>query len=154
MQALAYLILVFTFGAVNVKCEHLRKNIFPKFLGSKSKSYGSFQNPPRHSELISSIEAAKVSLTCSGGEVLIGSSPKRSFFLNIFRSREAQESSPSSTTVLRRPAYNPLRMYLRCMVIVMVWITSGTLFYSICNNWPLPQSFFYAVDAGLSFGFC
>lgn len=50
--------------------------------------------------------------------------------------------------------YNPLRMYLSCLGIVMVWIVSGTLFYSYCNDWPLPQSFFYAVDAGMSIGFC
>ncbi len=30
----------------------------------------------------------------------------------------------------------------------------GTLFYSKYNHWPLPQSFFYAVDAGMSIGFC
>jgi Ca2+-binding EF-hand superfamily protein len=53
-----------------------------------------------------------------------------------------------------RIAYNPLRMYLNCMAIVSVWIGSGTLFYSYCNDWPLPQSFFYAVDAGMSIGFC
>ncbi|CAB9497566.1 expressed unknown protein [Seminavis robusta] len=40
------------------------------------------------------------------------------------------------------------------MTIVLIWITSGTLFYSYCNKWPLPQSFFYAVDAGMSIGFC
>ena len=40
------------------------------------------------------------------------------------------------------------------MGIVTVWITTGTLFYSYCNDWPLPQSFFYAVDAGMSVGFC
>jgi hypothetical protein len=28
------------------------------------------------------------------------------------------------------------------------------LFYSYCNDWPLAQSFFYAVDAGMSIGFC
>ena len=53
-----------------------------------------------------------------------------------------------------RIPYNPLRMYLYCMSIVFVWIGSGTLFYSYCNDWPLPQSFFYAVDAGMSIGFC
>jgi Ca2+-binding EF-hand superfamily protein len=53
-----------------------------------------------------------------------------------------------------RIPYNPLRMYLNCMAIVSVWIGSGTLFYSYCNDWPLPQSFFYAVDAGMSIGFC
>jgi Ca2+-binding EF-hand superfamily protein len=40
------------------------------------------------------------------------------------------------------------------MAIVFVWISSGTLFYSFCNKWPLSQSFFYAVDAGMSIGFC
>lgn len=33
-------------------------------------------------------------------------------------------------------------------------IALGTLFYSFFNKWPLPQSFFYAVDAGMSIGFC
>jgi hypothetical protein len=33
-------------------------------------------------------------------------------------------------------------------------IALGTLFYSFYNQWPLPQSFFYAVDAGMSIGFC
>ena len=33
-------------------------------------------------------------------------------------------------------------------------ITLGTLFYSYYYDWPLPQSFFYAVDAGMSIGFC
>ena len=33
-------------------------------------------------------------------------------------------------------------------------ITLATLFYSHYYSWPLPQSFFYAVDAGMSIGFC
>lgn len=33
-------------------------------------------------------------------------------------------------------------------------VALGTLFYSYYNDWPLPQSFFYAVDAGMSIGFC
>lgn len=60
------------------------------------------------------------------------------------------DSNPSK---IRIP-HNPLRMYLTCLAIVLVWIGSGTLFYSYCNDWPLPQSFFYAVDAGMSIGFC
>jgi Ca2+-binding EF-hand superfamily protein len=59
----------------------------------------------------------------------------------------------ASTRSNRRP-YNPLRMYMTCLTIVSIWITTGTLFYSICNDWPVPQSFFYAVDAGMSIGFC
>jgi len=46
------------------------------------------------------------------------------------------------------------QMYLTCFAIVFVWISSGTLFYSYYYQWPLPQSFFYAVDAGMSIGFC
>jgi Ca2+-binding EF-hand superfamily protein len=43
---------------------------------------------------------------------------------------------------------------MTCVQIVGIWITSGTLFYSFINDWPIPQSFFYAVDAGMSIGFC
>lgn len=60
----------------------------------------------------------------------------------------------STTTSISAPPYNPLRMYRACIFIVALWIGTGTLFYSICNDWPLPQSFFYAVDAGMSIGFC
>jgi hypothetical protein len=47
-----------------------------------------------------------------------------------------------------------IRMYGWCLFVVLVWITTGTIFYSKFNSWPLPQSFFYAVDAGMSIGFC
>eukprot|EP00985_Skeletonema_marinoi_P014227 scaffold7181_cov128-Skeletonema_marinoi.AAC.7 len=46
------------------------------------------------------------------------------------------------------------QMYLTCFAIVFVWQTLGTLFYSYYYSWPLPQSFFYSVDAGMSIGFC
>ncbi len=46
------------------------------------------------------------------------------------------------------------QMYLTCFAIVFVWQTFGTLFYSFYYSWPLPQSFFYSVDAGMSIGFC
>ena len=61
---------------------------------------------------------------------------------------------PSVTGIKPFHPYNPLRMYATCMGIVLLWITTGTLFYSYCNNWPLAQSFFYAIDAGMSIGFC
>jgi Ca2+-binding EF-hand superfamily protein len=67
-------------------------------------------------------------------------------FNRMFPSAQSAEKTP-------RP-YNPLRMYMSCLGIVIVWIVTGTLFYSYCNDWPLPQSFFYAVDAGMSIGFC
>ena len=53
-----------------------------------------------------------------------------------------------------RPRSKNIRMYLACLAVVLLWITTGTLFYSKYNNWPIPQSFFYAVDAGMSIGFC
>jgi len=45
-------------------------------------------------------------------------------------------------------------MYVACLFVVLAWISTGTIFYSKFNNWPIPQSFFYAVDAGMSIGFC
>jgi len=45
-------------------------------------------------------------------------------------------------------------MYFTCFAIVSAWISLGTLFYASYYQWPLPQSFFYAVDAGMSIGFC
>lgn len=52
------------------------------------------------------------------------------------------------------PTFKNLKMYGWCLFVVLVWIAIGTLFYSKFNGWPLPQSFFYAVDAGMSIGFC
>ena len=45
-------------------------------------------------------------------------------------------------------------MYASCCGIVVLWIGGGTLFYSLHNQWPPSQAFFYAVDAGMSIGFC
>lgn len=47
-----------------------------------------------------------------------------------------------------------LKMYVWCLCIVTSWLALSTLFYSKFYNWPIPQSFFYAVDAGMSIGFC
>ena len=46
------------------------------------------------------------------------------------------------------------KMYFICSIIVLAWVTIGTSFYSWFNRWPIPQSFFYAIDAGMSIGFC
>ena len=45
-------------------------------------------------------------------------------------------------------------VYLKIFGVVLLWVGTGTVFYSRWNEWPLPQSFFYAVDAGMSIGFC
>ncbi|KAG7336964.1 EF hand domain containing protein [Nitzschia inconspicua] len=68
--------------------------------------------------------------------------------------RDSVSSSPGKSSSRLGRTYNPLRMYVTCLTIVSIWITTGTLFYAICNDWPIPQSFFYAVDAGMSIGFC
>lgn len=49
---------------------------------------------------------------------------------------------------------NRMRMYLGCAAITFIWISTGTFFYAKYYGWPLSQSFFYAVDAGMSIGFC
>ena len=71
--------------------------------------------------------------------------------LNSSSSSSSTNSNANNTNNFE---YDPLKMYTTCMGIVFVWITSGTLFYSWLNEWPIPQSFFYAVDAGMSIGFC
>ena len=45
-------------------------------------------------------------------------------------------------------------MWETCFLAVLIWISIGTLFYSRINDWPLATAFFYAVDAGMSIGFC
>jgi len=75
---------------------------------------------------------------------------------NVDMLAEYGDYAPESfSTIPRLPQqYSPLKMYISCMSIVTLWIMTGTLFYSHVNKWPLPQSFFYAVDAGMSIGFC
>jgi len=50
--------------------------------------------------------------------------------------------------------FNRFQVYLTCVTIVSIWVLTGTFFYSKINDWPIPQSFFYSVDAGMSIGFC
>ena len=38
-------------------------------------------------------------------------------------------------------------------VVVVVWLAVGTAIYSVLNGWPVPQSCYYAVNAGFSIGF-
>jgi len=47
-----------------------------------------------------------------------------------------------------------IALYKKCAIAVLLWITTGTIFYSVINRWSIPTSFFYAVDAGMSIGFC
>eukprot|EP00529_Nitzschia_sp_RCC80_P023111 CAMPEP_0113492388 /NCGR_PEP_ID=MMETSP0014_2-20120614/28048_1 /TAXON_ID=2857 /ORGANISM="Nitzschia sp." /LENGTH=462 /DNA_ID=CAMNT_0000386213 /DNA_START=47 /DNA_END=1435 /DNA_ORIENTATION=+ /assembly_acc=CAM_ASM_000159 len=69
-------------------------------------------------------------------------------------STDAAAAAATTTVTNNKNYYNPLSLYAQCMAIVVVWISTGTIFYSVVNKWPVPQSFFYAVDAGMSIGFC
>ncbi len=78
------------------------------------------------------------------------------------RKRQNPKDSIDDPIEVRKPKpkpsglaeYSPFKMYYACMGIVTLWILTGTFFYSFTNEWPIPQSFFYAVDAGMSIGFC
>lgn len=84
---------------------------------------------------------------------------RRGFFRPFWKAEKGktttlQHANDDNDSISAVKSYSPFRMYLSCMGIVLLWVTTGTLFYSICNDWPLPQSFFYAIDAGMSIGFC
>ena len=77
------------------------------------------------------------------------SGPNKSY-AEIIEQGEISENASGSKPL----KYSTFRMYCSCIGIVSLWILSGTIFYSYTNDWPFPQSFFYAVDAGMSIGFC
>lgn len=47
-----------------------------------------------------------------------------------------------------------MKMWETCFLAVVTWISFGTIFYRVEYGWPLATAFFYAVDAGMSIGFC
>jgi len=50
---------------------------------------------------------------------------------------------------------NPrIGMWEKCISIVILYITTGTIFYHKINKWSISTAYFYAVDAGMSIGFC
>ena len=77
-------------------------------------------------------------------------SPQRNYTLIETEPDDYNNKSTDSKTQMKRRR----KLYLTCIFIVMIWVSTGTIFYSKFNKWPLPQSFFYAVDAGMSIGFC
>lgn len=79
----------------------------------------------------------------------IGTEKRDATVAPLSRSRSISSVAGATTT-----SYNPLSLYAQCMAIVVAWISTGTIFYALVNKWPIPQSFFYAVDAGMSIGFC
>ena len=50
---------------------------------------------------------------------------------------------------------SPLQaMYFTSVGIVLAWVAVGTVAYMKMNGWPAATAYFYAVDAGMSIGFC
>jgi Ca2+-binding EF-hand superfamily protein len=66
-------------------------------------------------------------------------------------SNEATPTAPLSAGCGRLAR---MKMWETCFLAVLSWISIGTIFYSRINGWPLATAFFYAVDAGMSIGFC
>jgi len=73
--------------------------------------------------------------------------------LNISNNRNGSISGKSISTSTPQKS-KKIKMYVTCISIVFSWLSLATLFYAKFYDWPYPQSFFYAVDSGLSIGFC
>ena len=69
------------------------------------------------------------------------------------KSKLKKESSPTKK-IPTQNNFKRVKVYITCITIVTIWILTATFFYAKINDWPIPQSFFYAVDAGMSIGFC
>jgi hypothetical protein len=39
-------------------------------------------------------------------------------------------------------------------VVYLAWVVLGVLFYHYYDEWSFPTSFFYALEVGMSVGFC
>jgi hypothetical protein len=69
--------------------------------------------------------------------------------LSSFTGPQPHDEPLASSTSSRRWI-----VYAEMLAIALLWVGAGTLFYSRHNGWTLATSFFYAVDAGMSIGFC
>jgi hypothetical protein len=61
---------------------------------------------------------------------------------------------PNLDVTAKSQPQNRFRVYAQVLAVALLWVTIGTAFYSWHNQWPVPQAFFYAIDAGMSIGFC
>eukprot|EP00555_Chaetoceros_dichaeta_P007776 CAMPEP_0198260304 /NCGR_PEP_ID=MMETSP1447-20131203/9312_1 /TAXON_ID=420782 /ORGANISM="Chaetoceros dichaeta, Strain CCMP1751" /LENGTH=532 /DNA_ID=CAMNT_0043947935 /DNA_START=113 /DNA_END=1711 /DNA_ORIENTATION=+ len=66
------------------------------------------------------------------------------------------KDDPPPSDIHHHHHHPKIALYKKCAISVLLWITTGTIFYSVINHphWSIPTSFFYAVDAGMSIGFC
>eukprot|EP01040_Poterioochromonas_malhamensis_P000159 gene158-165_t len=44
--------------------------------------------------------------------------------------------------------------YLLCFIVVTLWVSCGIVFYQYHDRWTTATAFYYAIEAGLSIGFC
>ncbi len=44
--------------------------------------------------------------------------------------------------------------YLLCFIVVTLWVSCGIVFYQFHDRWTTATAFYYAIEAGLSIGFC
>ena len=52
----------------------------------------------------------------------------------------------------KKPLYS--NIYIVTLVLYGVWIVSGLLFYYFVDDWTWATAFFFALQGGLSIGFC
>ena len=64
---------------------------------------------------------------------------------------EVDNPKPQATHICYDLTTNP---YTLCTVIYGLWIMSGVIFYKFYGNWTTSTAFYYAIEAGLSIGFC
>jgi Ca2+-binding EF-hand superfamily protein len=63
------------------------------------------------------------------------------------------ESVSIGKQLRRKATGEKVHMAATVAVIVGVWLSIATVYYSRSERWPLAQSFFYAIDTGMSIGF-
>eukprot|EP00957_Ditylum_brightwellii_P121533 9269251-Ditylum_brightwellii.AAC.1 len=61
---------------------------------------------------------------------------------------------PQNKVLATKRTFFRRSMYATCITVVFLWILIGTVTYTYLNSWPPATAFFYAVDAGMSIGFC
>lgn len=103
--------------------------------------FGLNQLKPQHRTTSSSLP-----LDRRRGDVIINSKHNKAISSTITKVNRGEKVSQRKR--------KKFKMYTTCIAIVFSWLLLSTLFYANFYKWPYHQSFFYAVDAGMSIGFC
>jgi hypothetical protein len=67
---------------------------------------------------------------------------------------EHNRQGSSSSGITRKLLHWYSNVYVVTLVIYGLWIVSGLLFYYFVDDWTWATSFFFALQGGLSVGFC